>query len=56
MEVLIQPYLNEALHTTFVVQGKNSNYDVSKATIQAMDKSLPDVRKRILQSNINANC
>ena len=56
VEVLVQPYLDETLFTALVMQGQSSNYKTSSAAIQAMDKSLPDVVKRILQSLIKADC
>jgi hypothetical protein len=56
VETLVKPYLDETLFTALVMQGQSSNYETSAAAIQAMDKSLPDVVKRILQSLINAGC
>ncbi len=56
VEALVQPYLDEVLYTALVMQGQSSNYKVSMAAIQAMDESLPDVIKRILQSLIDADC
>lgn len=56
VETLVQPYLDDALFTSLVMQGQSSNYETSAAAIHAMDKSLPDVVKRILQSLIKAGC
>jgi len=56
VESLVQPYLDEMLHTALIMQAQSSNYNTSAAAIQAMDKSLPDVVKRILLSIIKANC
>ncbi len=56
VESLASPYLNETLLTALVVQGQSSNYKTSEAAIQAMDDSLPDAIKRILQSLISADC
>jgi len=56
VEILVQPYLDEMLHTALIMQAQSSNYSTSAAASQAMDKSLPDVVKRILQSIIKANC
>ena len=56
VEALVQPYLDEVLYAALVMQGQSSNYKVSMAAIQAMDESLPDVIKRILQSLIDADC
>ena len=56
VEGLVQPYLDEVFYTALVMQGQNSNYKVSMAAIQAIDESLPDVIKRILQSIIEADC
>jgi len=56
VETLVQPYLDDVLFTALVMQGQSSNYKVSEAAIQAMDKSLPDAIKRILQALIDANC
>jgi len=56
VETLVQPYLDDNLFTTLVMQGQSSNYRTSSAASQAMDESLPDVIKRILQSLIKADC
>ena len=56
VETLVQPYLDDVLLTALVMQGQSSNYKVSEAAIQAMDKSLPDPIKRILKALIDANC
>ena len=56
VEALVQPYLDDTLFTALVMQGQSSNYKTSEAAIQAMDKSLPDVVTRILQSLIMADC
>jgi hypothetical protein len=56
VEVLVQPYLDDTLFTALVMQGQSSNYKTSEAAIHAMDKSLPDVVTRILQSLIKAGC
>ena len=56
VEVLVSPYLDEALFTSLVMQGQSANYKTSIAASQAMDKSLPSVIQRILQSLIDANC
>ncbi|MFK5915819.1 MAG: hypothetical protein QM484_15745 [Woeseiaceae bacterium] len=56
VETLVQPYLDDALFTALVMQGQSSNYEIAAAAIQAMDKSLPEVVKRILQSLIKADC
>jgi len=56
VETLVQPYLDDNLFSTLVMQGQSSNYRTSAAAIQAMDKSLPDVIKRILQALIKADC
>lgn len=56
VETLVMPYLDDMLYTALVMQGQSSNYEVSAAASQAMDDSLPDVIKRILQALIDANC
>jgi hypothetical protein len=56
VEELVQPYLNETLYVALVMQGQNSEYRTSAAAKQAMDKSLPEVVKRILESLIEAGC
>ena len=56
VETLAQPYLDDTLFTALVMQGQNSNYKTSEAANHAMDKSLPDSVKRILQSLIMADC
>ena len=56
VESLVQPYLDDTLHTALVMQGQSSNYKTSEAAIQAMDESLPEVVKTILRSLIKANC
>jgi hypothetical protein len=56
VEALAQPYLDDELFTALVMQGQSSNYETSAAATQAMDESLPDVVKRILQSIIKAGC
>ena len=56
VETLAAPYLDDMLFTALVMQGQSSNYNVSSAASQAMDDSMPDVIKRILQSIIDANC
>lgn len=56
IETLAAPYLDDVLFTALVMQGQSSNYNVSSAASQAMDDSMPDVVKRILQSIIDADC
>ena len=56
VETLVQPYLADTLFTALIMQGQSSNYKTSAAAEQALDKSLPDVVKRILLSLIKANC
>lgn len=56
VETLVQPYLDDVLFTALVMQGQSSNYNVSAAAKQAMDKSLPDTIKRILRAIIKAGC
>jgi|LGVE01.1.fsa_nt_gb hypothetical protein len=56
VEILVQPYLDDVLFTALVMQGQSSNYNVSAAAEQAMDKSLPDTIKRILNALIKADC
>jgi len=56
VEELVQPYLDDTLFTALVMQGQSSNYKTSAAAMQAMDKSLPVVVKRILKSLIKADC
>ncbi len=56
VEILVMPYLDDVLYTALVMQGQSSNYEVSAAASQAMDDSLPDVIKRILQALIVADC
>ena len=56
IEELVQPYLDDVLYTALVMQGQSANYETSAAAAQAMDESLPDVVKRILQSIIKAGC
>ena len=56
VESLVQPHLDDMLYTALVMQAESSNYSSSAAAIQAMDKSLPDIVKRILQSIIKAGC
>jgi len=56
VEQLAQPYLDDVLQTALVMQGQSSDYKVSEAASFAMDKSMPDVVKRILQALIDADC
>lgn len=56
VETMVVPYLDDVLYTALVMQGQSSNYEISAAASQAMDDSLPDVIKRILQALIVANC
>ena len=56
VEQLVQPYLDDTLYTALVMQGQSSNYNVSAAATQAMDKSLPKEIKDILKAIIKANC
>ena len=56
VELLVSPYLDDTLFTALVMQGQSANYKTSLAAIQAMDKSLPDLIRRILQSLIDADC
>jgi len=56
VETLVQPYLDDVLFTALVMQGQSSNYKVSEAAIQAMDKSLPEPIKHILKALIKAGC
>lgn len=54
--VLVSPHLDDELYTALVMQGQSSGYSTSAAASQAMDKSLPDVVTRILESLIEAKC
>ena len=56
VEILVQPYLDDVLFTALVMRGQSSNYKVSEAARQAMDKSLPVPVKRILKALIDADC
>jgi len=56
VETLVEPYLDDTLFTTLVMQGQSASYKTSEAASQAMDDSLPDVIKRILQALIKADC
>jgi len=53
---LVHPYLDETLYAALVMQGQSSEYRTSMAAKQALDKSLPKVVKRILESLIKAEC
>lgn len=56
VELLVAPYLDDALFAALVMQGQSSDYKTSLAASQAMDKSLPHVIQRILRSIIEADC
>lgn len=56
VEILVQPHLDDTLYTALVMQGQSSNYKTSEAALQAMDKALPEVIKRILDALIKADC
>jgi len=56
IEILVQPYLDDELFTALVMQGQSSNYNLSEAASQAMNKSLPDSIKTLLQKLIDAGC
>lgn len=58
VESLVAPYLDDVLYTALVMQGQSSNYKVSEAARQAnaMDETLPDVVKKLLQALIKADC
>ena len=56
VEELVQPYLDDSLYVALVMQGQSSNYNVSAAARQAMDKSLPKEVIRLLKTIIEANC
>ncbi len=56
VEILVQPYLDDVLHTALVMQGQSSGYITSEAARQAMGESLPDGLKRLLQALIDAEC
>lgn len=56
VEALVEPYLDDSLYTALAMQGQSSGYRTSIAAAQAMDNSLPDVIKKILNSLIEANC
>lgn len=54
--VLVEPYLDESLHTAIVMQGINSNYDIALAASMAFEENQPQVIKTILTYLINAKC
>jgi hypothetical protein len=56
VQVLVSPYLDDDLYTALVMQGLSSNYKTAIAAQQAMDKSLPEIIKKTLQSLIDADC
>lgn len=56
VQVLVQPYLDDVLYTSLVMQGQSANYETSSAAMQAMDDALPEVVKRILRALIEADC
>ena len=56
VEELVQPYLDDTLYVALVMQGQSSEYNVSVAAKEAMDKSLPKNIKRILNAIIKAGC
>ena len=53
---LAQPYLSDFLYTALVMQGESSEYRLSAAASQAMDDSLPEPVRKILQAMIDADC
>ncbi len=53
---LVQPYLSDFLYTALVMQGESSEYRVSAAALEAMDDSLPEPIRRVLQAMIDADC
>lgn len=56
VEILVQPYLDDALYTSLVMQGQSAGYKTSEAARQALDDSLPDVIRRTLNALIKADC
>ena len=56
VQLLVQPYLDDELITALVMQGQSSNYHVSAAASQAIDKNMPEVVQRILSAIIKADC
>lgn len=56
VQALVEPYLSDLLYTAMVMQGQSSEYRASDAASQAMDDSLPENIKTILQSIIDAGC
>ena len=56
VEALVEPYMDDSLYTALVMQGQSSGYKTSIAAAHAMDNSLPDVIKRILNSLIKSDC
>jgi len=56
VEALVEPHMDDMLFTALVMQGQSADYRTSVAAEQAMDKSLPEEVRKILQALIEANC
>lgn len=54
--LLVQPHIDEMLHTNLVMQGQSSEYHPSEAARQVMSQSLPEDVQRTLRAIIKAGC
>ena len=53
---LVEPYLDETLHTALIMQGNSQNYDVSQAAHEARHNDLPNEIQGILFAIATAKC
>ena len=49
VEVLVQPYLDDALYTSLVMQGQSADYKTSAAASQAIAEALAEVRRELIR-------
>ena len=53
---LVQPYLDEALYVSLVMQGQSAEYHTSAAAREVINHPLPKTIQVLLQALIKAEC
>jgi len=56
VEDMVRPYLSDELQTALTMQGQSSEYRVSAAASQALEDSMPEAIKKVLNALIDADC
>lgn len=54
--VLIEPYVDQSVHSAIVMQGISSNYDIALTASLALEENQPEVIKTVLKYLVEAKC